>query len=118
MCGSEEETMSQAAPPEAGRIEDYGLIGDLQTAALVGRDGSIDWLCVPRFDFHACFAALLGASEHGRWKLAPTGEITRVDRRYRRGTLVLETDFETGGRRGSGHRLHAASRRQDGDRPR
>ena len=56
------------------RIEDYGLIGDLQTAALVGRDGSIDWLCFPRFDSGACFAALLGDAEHGRWMLAPAGE--------------------------------------------
>ena len=55
------------------KIEDYGLIGDLQTAALVGRNGSIDWLCLPRFDSGACFAALLGKPEHGRWKLAPKG---------------------------------------------
>ena len=54
-----------------GRIEDYALIGDRETAALVGRDGSIDWLCWPRFDSHACFAALLGSREHGRWQIAP-----------------------------------------------
>src|SRR3954451_2315720 len=77
------------------RIEDYALLGDTQTAALVGRDGSIDWLCVPRFDSAACFAALLGEPEHGRWLIAPEGEITRVERRYRPGTLVLETEFET-----------------------
>ena len=69
------------------RIEDYGMIGDLQTAALVGRDGSIDWACFPRFDSGACFAALLGTPEHGRWLLAPEGEVRRVTRRYRRDTL-------------------------------
>ena len=77
------------------RIEDYGLIGDLRTAALVGRNGSIDWLCLPRFDSGACFAALLGDDSHGRWQIAPAGEVTRTERRYRAGTLVLETDFET-----------------------
>src|SRR2546422_3322879 len=77
------------------RIEDYALIGDGQTAALVARDGSIDWLCVPRFDSGACFAALLGTPEHGCWRLAPAGEVRRVSRRYRGDTLVLETDFET-----------------------
>jgi GH15 family glucan-1,4-alpha-glucosidase len=76
------------------RIEDYALIGDCQSAALVGRDGSIDWLCVPRFDSGACFAALLGTPENGRWRIAPVGEIRRVERRYREGTLVLETEFE------------------------
>jgi GH15 family glucan-1,4-alpha-glucosidase len=78
-----------------GRIEDYGLIGDLQTAALVGRDGSIDWLCLPRFDSPACFAALLGDDTAGRWLLAPAagGECTR--RRYRDDTLVLESEWET-----------------------
>jgi GH15 family glucan-1,4-alpha-glucosidase len=77
------------------RIEDYALIGDCHTAALVGRNGSIDWLCVPRFDSPACFAALLGKPEHGRWLLCPKGEIRRVARRYREDTLVLETDYET-----------------------
>ena len=77
------------------RIEDYALIGDTQTAALVGRDGSIDWLCLPRFDSPACFAALLGDESHGRWLLAPAAEVTRTERRYRDGTLVLETDFHT-----------------------
>ncbi|MEO8381945.1 MAG: glycoside hydrolase family 15 protein [Acidobacteriota bacterium] len=80
----------------AGRIEDYALIGDCQTAALVGRDGSIDWLCVPRFDSGACFAALLGTPEHGRWQLAPDEEILGVHRRYRDDTLILETVFTTG----------------------
>ena len=77
------------------RIEDYALIGDCQTAALVARDGSIDWLCFPRFDSGACFAALLGTPENGRWLLAPAGEVRKVGRRYRDGTLVLETDYET-----------------------
>ena len=77
------------------RIEDYGLIGDLQTAALVGRNGSIDWLCMPRFDSASCFSALLGEADHGRWLLAPASEVVSVSRRYRTGTLVLETDFET-----------------------
>jgi GH15 family glucan-1,4-alpha-glucosidase len=77
------------------RIEDYGLIGDCETAALVGRDGSIDWLCWPRFDSDACFSALLGGPEHGRWQIAPVGDAT-VTRRYLPGTLILETRFETG----------------------
>jgi GH15 family glucan-1,4-alpha-glucosidase len=77
------------------RIENYGLIGDMQTAALVGRDGSVDWLCLPRFDSASCFSALLGDDRHGRWRLAPTGDVRTSARRYRAGTLVLETDFET-----------------------
>ncbi|AKJ30058.1 glycoside hydrolase family 15 protein [Caldimonas brevitalea] len=77
------------------RIEDYALIGDCETGALVGRDGSIDWLCWPRFDSAACFAALLGAPEHGRWRVAPCDPAPRVTRRYREGTLILETDFVT-----------------------
>ncbi len=77
------------------RIEDYALIGDLQTAALVGRDGSIDWCCFPRFDSGACFAALLGTPDHGRWLLAPHEEIRRSTRRYRHDTLILESVFET-----------------------
>ena len=77
------------------RIEDYALIGDLQTSALVGRNGSVDWLCVPRFDSASCFTALLGEEKHGRWLIAPAGEVCSVSRRYREGTLVLETDFET-----------------------
>ncbi len=75
-------------------IEDYGLIGDCETAALVSRGGSIDWLCWPRFDSDACFAALLGTSEHGRWLIAPKGD-ARIEREYRNHTLVLETHFET-----------------------
>jgi GH15 family glucan-1,4-alpha-glucosidase len=77
------------------RIEDYGVVGDTHTAALVGRNGSVDWLCLPRFDSGACFAALLGDEGHGRWLLAPVGGVRRVSRRYRPGSLVLETDFET-----------------------
>ena len=79
----------------AQRIEDYALIGDCRTAALVGRDGSIDWLCWPRFDSSACFAALLGTAEHGRWLIAPAAAPLAVRRRYRPGTLILETEFET-----------------------
>jgi GH15 family glucan-1,4-alpha-glucosidase len=79
------------------RIEDYGLIGDLQTAALVGRDGSIDWACFPRFDSGACFAALLGTTDHGRWLIAPRSDAWSPARRYRENTLVLETEWETDG---------------------
>ncbi|OLE00800.1 MAG: glucoamylase [Actinobacteria bacterium 13_1_20CM_4_69_9] len=79
------------------RIEDYGLIGDLQTAALVGRDGSIDWACFPRFDSGACFAALLGTTDHGRWLIAPRSDAWSPGRRYRENTLVLETEWETDG---------------------
>ncbi|WP_084113194.1 glycoside hydrolase family 15 protein [Belnapia moabensis] len=77
------------------KIENYALIGDGETAALVGIDGSLDWLCLPRFDSTACFAALLGTPEHGRWRIAPRSPVRRVARRYRPGTLVLETEFET-----------------------
>lgn len=76
-------------------IEDYALIGDCETAALVARSGSIDWLCWPRFDSAACFAALLGTPAHGRWLISPLDAQCRVTRRYRDGTLVLETEFET-----------------------
>jgi GH15 family glucan-1,4-alpha-glucosidase len=76
------------------RIEDYALIGDCKSAALVSREGSIDWFCCPRFDSEACFAALLGSREHGRWLIAPHAQ-ARVTRRYRPNTLVLETHFET-----------------------
>ncbi|MGC1555886.1 MAG: glycoside hydrolase family 15 protein, partial [Bradyrhizobium sp.] len=77
------------------RIEDYGLIGDCETAALVGRDGSIDWLCWPDFDSDACFSALLGTRKNGRWLIAPRDEATQVSRRYWDNTLILETQFET-----------------------
>src|SRR3954462_10465367 len=79
------------------RIEDYALIGDCQTAALVARDGSIDWCCFPHFDSGACFAALLGTPDHGRWLLAPAGRVVKSSPRYRTDTLILETVFETAG---------------------
>ena len=78
------------------RIEDYALIGDLETAALVDRNGSIDWCCFPRFDSGACFAALLGGPEHGRWLIAPE-RVDAVRRAYRPETLVLDTVFEADG---------------------
>src|SRR5258705_12061280 len=77
------------------RIEDYALIGDCESAALVGRDGSIDWLCWPRFDSGACFAALLGEVEHGRWRPPPADPRAVSRRRYRGDTMILETEFET-----------------------
>ena len=77
-------------------IEDYALIGDTHTAGLVGRDGSIDWLCLPRFDAPACFAALLGTPEHGRWRIAPIGVERAATRRYQGDSLVLGQEFETG----------------------
>lgn len=90
----------RAAPPSSYGclmplpVEDYALLSDTQSAALVGKDGSIDWLTFPRFDSAACFAALLGTPEHGRWLMAPAGGIKRVTRRYLPGTMVLETVFE------------------------
>ncbi|WP_159010488.1 glycoside hydrolase family 15 protein [Bradyrhizobium sp. S69] len=77
------------------KIEDYGLIGDCETAALVGRDGSIDWLCWPTFDADACFAAILGNEQHGRWKIAPAEAGSKISRRYWGNSLILETRFET-----------------------
>jgi GH15 family glucan-1,4-alpha-glucosidase len=67
------------------RIEDYAMVGDLQSAAIVGKDGSVDWLCLPRFDSASCFAALVGAPEHGRWRIAPVADTVTVTRRYREG---------------------------------
>ena len=93
--------MSQAAVPDSGAVsassplEDYALIGDTHSAALVSRNGSLDWLCLPRFDSPACFAALLGGPEDGSWQIRPAGKMRRVTRRYRGETLVLETLFET-----------------------
>jgi GH15 family glucan-1,4-alpha-glucosidase len=78
------------------RIEEYAFLSDTQTGALVSREGSIDWLCFPRFDSGACFAALLGNEENGRWRFWPSAKVKRVRRRYRPGTLVLETELETG----------------------
>jgi GH15 family glucan-1,4-alpha-glucosidase len=77
------------------RIEDYALLGDLQTAALVGRSGSVDWLPFPRFDSSSCFGALLGGREHGRWLIAPISGGSATDRRYRDGTLILESEWQT-----------------------
>lgn len=79
----------------ASRIEDYGLLGDLHTAALVGRDGSVDWLCLPRFDAPACFAALLGGDEAGFWRLGPAAGGPADRRRYRGDNLVLESEWDT-----------------------
>src|ERR1700679_4010279 len=82
------------------RIEDYGRIGDTQTAALVSDDGSIDWLCLPRFDSPACFAKLLGDARNGYWRISPAesaGQLRSTSRRYRDDTLILETEFETAG---------------------
>lgn len=76
-------------------IEDYGIIGDGQTAALVNKTGAIDWLCWPRFDSDACFAELLGTDENGRWSIAPVDLAARARRRYQDDTLILETEFET-----------------------
>src|ERR1700751_1885438 len=77
------------------RIEDYALIGNTRTAALVGNNGSIDWLCMPRFDSGACFAALLGSPANGHWLIAPSNGVRKVPRRYRGPTLILETQFVT-----------------------
>src|SRR5690348_3095245 len=76
-------------------IADYAMIGDCETAALVSRDGSIDWLCWPRFDSDACFAALLGTPDNGRWRIAPLAEKFQASRKYRDHTLILETTFRT-----------------------
>jgi GH15 family glucan-1,4-alpha-glucosidase len=79
----------------SSKIEDYGLIGDCETTALVGRDGSIDWLCWPAFDSDACFAAILGTGRNGRWRIAPVDSVKTSSRRYWDNTLILETRFET-----------------------
>jgi GH15 family glucan-1,4-alpha-glucosidase len=86
---------SSSPSPSHKRIEDYGLIGNMMSSALVGLDGSIDWLCWPRFDSPACFAALLGTEENGHWKIAPVGTVNRVTRRYLPDTAIIETIFET-----------------------
>jgi len=88
---SEWDAASSASPP----LETYALIGDTHSAGLVCRNGSLDWLCLPRFDSPACFAALLGDARHGNWQIRPAGEVRRATRRYRGDTLVLETEFET-----------------------
>src|SRR6516164_4148531 len=78
----------------SSHIEDYALIGDCEAAALVARNGSLDWLCWPRFDSDACFAGLLGSDDHGHWLIAPRDDGATVTRRYRPNTLILETRFE------------------------
>ena len=98
-------------------IEDYAIIGDTRTVAAVARNGSIDWWCVPRIDSGAVFAALLGDPKHGRWSIAPKGEVTATRRAYAGDSLVLETEFETAERHGQGHRLHVARRRPSDDLP-
>src|SRR3546814_18911701 len=79
----------------AARIEDYALLGNCRAAALVSKEGSIDWLCFPRFDAPACMAALLGTPENGRWRIAPSEAVRSVKRRYHDGTLIMETTFHT-----------------------
>ena len=86
---------AERAPLHGTAIEDYALIGDCETAALVSREGSIDWLCWPTFSSPACCAALLGTCDHGFWKIAPAGKVKRSRRQYREGTLIVETVFET-----------------------
>ena len=95
MCLHEHRGLRWGMAHGIARIEDYALIGDCQSAALVGRDGSIDWACLPRFDSDAVFAALLGNAEHGRWLIAPSEPVRRTSRQYRPGTLILETRHET-----------------------
>src|SRR5512138_3539580 len=82
-------------PHVASLIEDYALIGDTRGAALISKTGSIDWLCIPRFDSGACFAALLGAPEHGRWLITPRAPVQHVRRKYQGDSMVLETELET-----------------------
>jgi len=101
--------MSDGRATTERQIENYALIGNCKTAALVGRDGSIDWLCWPRFDSGACFAALAGGPEHRRWLIAPRDAGARVTRRYLDGSLILVTTFETADGAVE-HRLHAAAR--------
>src|SRR5262252_7824723 len=81
----------------ASKIEDYGLIGNTYTSALVSRSGSIDWLCAPCFDSDACFSALIGYDEHGRWALRPTVKVRETSQRYRDDTMILETQFTCDG---------------------
>jgi GH15 family glucan-1,4-alpha-glucosidase len=88
------------------KLEDYGFIGDTRTGALVGIDGSIDWLCLPRFDSAAGFAALLGNEENGCWRISPAEPTRKARHKYRSDTLILETEFETVGS-GSPDRPHA-----------
>src|SRR5438067_820595 len=91
----DEPTALRARFRAVSALEDYALLGDRRTAALVSRAGSVDWWCAPRFDAPACFAALLGTPEHGRFSIAPKDGGARTVRRYRPGTMVLETEHET-----------------------
>src|SRR5258706_7156779 len=91
----DEPTASRASFRAVSALEDYALLGDRRTAALVSRTGSVDWWCAPRFDAPACFAALLGTPQHGRFSIAPKNDVVRTSRRYRPGTMVLETEHET-----------------------
>ena len=90
-----QQSKMKKVPLHAQRIEDYALIGDCETAALVGRNGSIDWLCWPSFSSNACFAALLGTADHGFWSIAPTGKLKSTARRYLPDSMIVETTFET-----------------------
>ena len=101
----------------AGRIEDYAIVGDMQSAALICTDGSVDWLCLPRFDSEACFAALLGTQDHGRWRIAPRTVPTEVPRVCGHGRQAVRRRHahpgDPVGNPGRGrprHRLHAAAR--------
>ena len=96
------------------RIEDYAVVGNCETLALIGRDGSIDWVCLPRFDSSACFSALLGGPEHGRWLIAPAAADAKATRRYRGDTLILETRIRNRTRRRDDHRFHEPPRRRFG----
>ena len=89
--------MKVASPVGRSKIEDYAFLSDTQSGALVSRDGCVDWLCLPRFDSGACFAALLGGPENGTWRLTPQEKIKKRERRYRGDTLILETDLHTSG---------------------
>ena len=89
--------MKIASPVGRSKIEDYAFLSDTQSGALVSRDGCVDWLCLPRFDSGACFAALLGGPENGTWRLTPQEKIKKRERRYRGDTLILETDLHTSG---------------------
>src|SRR5215469_18533208 len=85
----------RAMKPTSPRIEDHAMIGDLRTAALVTKDGSLDWMCLPAFDSDACFASLLGDADNGSWTIGPLTAKRQILRRYRENTLILETDFIT-----------------------
>src|SRR3954462_5945030 len=98
--------------PMAGLIEDYAIIANCEAAALVGRDGSMDWLGLPRFDSAACFAALLGGPDNGRWQIAPSCSDFHVTRRYHEGSLILETEFAT--EQGAVRLTDCMGRRNDG----